>query len=79
MPLELRIPARINILGNPSDGLEGDFSTISAAVSVFAGASLGKRNLFMETWRKAASQAGLDAAQVYQVRVVHHGIEIKGH
>jgi len=33
----------------------------------------------METWRKAASQAGRDAAQVYQVRVVHHGIEIKGH
>lgn len=38
MPLELKIPARINILGNPSDGLEGDFATISAAVDVFAGA-----------------------------------------
>ena len=38
MTLELTIPARINILGNPSDGNEGDFATISAAVNIFAGA-----------------------------------------
>jgi galactokinase/mevalonate kinase-like predicted kinase len=38
MTLKLTIPARINILGNPSDGNEGDFSTISAAVNIFAGA-----------------------------------------
>jgi galactokinase/mevalonate kinase-like predicted kinase len=38
MTLELTIPARINILGNPSDGNEGDFATISAAVDIFAGA-----------------------------------------
>ena len=37
MPIELTIPARINILGNPSDGNEGDFATISAAVNLFAG------------------------------------------
>jgi galactokinase/mevalonate kinase-like predicted kinase len=34
----LTIPARINILGNPSDANEGDFATISAAVDVHAGA-----------------------------------------
>ncbi|MGD8625257.1 MAG: hypothetical protein PVF47_08795 [Anaerolineae bacterium] len=34
----LTIPARINILGNPSDANEGDFATISAAVDVRAGA-----------------------------------------
>jgi D-glycero-alpha-D-manno-heptose-7-phosphate kinase len=34
----LIIPARINLLGNPSDANEGDFATISAAVNVYAGA-----------------------------------------
>ena len=34
----LSLPARINILGNPSDANEGDFATISAAVDVYAGA-----------------------------------------
>jgi galactokinase len=36
----LTIPARINILGNPADGNEGDFATISAAVDLHAGASI---------------------------------------
>jgi len=40
MPIELTIPARINILGNPSDGNEGDFATISAAVNLFAGVTI---------------------------------------
>ena len=35
---QIIIPARINILGNPTDGLEGDFATISAAVDIYAGA-----------------------------------------
>jgi len=38
MPYKLTIPARINILGNPSDANEGDFATISSAVDVYAGA-----------------------------------------
>ena len=33
----LKIPARINIVGNPTDANEGDFHTISAAISLFAG------------------------------------------
>ncbi len=37
---KLTIPARINILGNPSDGVEGDFATISAAVDVYAYATI---------------------------------------
>lgn len=40
MHFALRIPARINILGNPADGNEGDFATISAAVNVYAGATV---------------------------------------
>jgi galactokinase len=35
---KLTIPARINILGNPSDANEGDFATISAAVNIRASA-----------------------------------------
>jgi galactokinase len=38
MSFRLTIPARINILGNPSDAAEGDFATISAAVDMRAGA-----------------------------------------
>ncbi|MBN1178716.1 MAG: hypothetical protein JXD18_05865 [Anaerolineae bacterium] len=34
----LTIPARINVLGNPTDACEGDFATLSAAVDVYAGA-----------------------------------------
>jgi len=38
MRYELTIPARINILGNPSDAVEGDHCTISAAIGLHAGA-----------------------------------------
>ena len=38
MRFHLTIPARINILGNPSDANEGDFATLSAAVNIYAGA-----------------------------------------
>lgn len=40
MPYQLKIPARINILGNPSDANEGDFATISAAVDLFSYATI---------------------------------------
>ena len=40
MKYKLKVPARINILGNPSDGLEGDFATISMATDIYAGASV---------------------------------------
>jgi len=36
MPYRIKAPARINILGNPSDANEGDFATISAAVDIYA-------------------------------------------
>jgi len=34
---EIKVPARINILGNPSDANEGAHQTISAAVNIWAG------------------------------------------
>lgn len=36
----LSIPARINLLGNPSDGVEGDFATLSTAINLFAHARI---------------------------------------
>jgi galactokinase/mevalonate kinase-like predicted kinase len=42
MRYHLTLPARINILGNPSDANEGDFATISAAVELFAHASFSE-------------------------------------
>ncbi len=38
MRYKLTLPARINILGNPSDANEGDFATISVAIDAYAGA-----------------------------------------
>lgn len=38
MRYTLTIPARVNILGNPADANEGDYATISAAISIWAGA-----------------------------------------
>ena len=32
--MSVSVPGRINILGNPTDGLEGDFCTISCAISL---------------------------------------------
>lgn len=40
MLYRLTIPARINLLGNPTDALEGDYAVISAAVDLFAGAEV---------------------------------------
>jgi galactokinase len=36
MSFKIKVPARINILGNPSDANEGDFATISAAIDIYA-------------------------------------------
>jgi len=40
MHYRLTIPARVNVLGNPSDGVEGAHATISAAVDTYAGATV---------------------------------------
>lgn len=51
---KLTIPARINVLGNPSDANEGDFATISAAVDVQAGAIVEPaKGLVLEALQRA--------------------------
>ncbi len=53
MRYTLSIPARINILGNPSDANEGDFATISAAVDIRAGAMIEPaQELSLESLRR---------------------------
>ena len=34
---------------------------------------------FLMIWRDTSREAGLEDAKVFQVRIVHHGLEIKGH
>ena len=46
--------------------------------SVFALVHPGQEASLMEAWRETARQIHLDAAQVYQVRVVQQGLEIIG-
>jgi galactokinase len=40
MPIQISIPARINILGNPADANEGDFAVLSAAIDIRAYAQI---------------------------------------
>ncbi len=41
---QLKIPSRINILGNPADANEGDFAIISSAINIFAHAIIEPAN-----------------------------------
>jgi galactokinase/mevalonate kinase-like predicted kinase len=52
----LSLPARVNILGNPSDGNEGDFATISAAVEIraYANVEVAEGFVFAQTDANAA-------------------------
>ena len=47
MPIHLSVPARINLLGNPSDGNEGAHATISAAVNLHAYAEIESRQKYI--------------------------------
>jgi galactokinase/mevalonate kinase-like predicted kinase len=60
MSYKLKVPARINILGNPGDANEGDFATISAAVDIYAHATihplLNSRDIILEQVSDAQGQ-----------------------
>ena len=59
MPYQLTIPARINILGNPSDANEGDFATISTAIEMRAGAFIqAAQHLILEILAGDPSRSG---------------------
>jgi len=72
--IRLKIPARINILGNPSDGVEGDFATITAAVDTYAYAEIEPASSIIfeiaqdRTYnKKDGSSEGTTSRQVYEV------------
>jgi galactokinase/mevalonate kinase-like predicted kinase len=61
MRFHIRVPARINVLGNPSDALEGDFATISAAVNLYAGALVEPaEEIVLESGGRGRLNLGLD-------------------
>ena len=47
MSIHFSIPARVNILGNPTDGNEGDYATISAAVDIRAHAVIDSQEKYI--------------------------------
>ena len=71
MQYQLKIPARINILGNPSDANEGDFATISAAVDLFAHASIENfEGILIEQVDKNGSEENLIFRQEFESRQI---------
>ena len=70
MAITLSVPARINILGNPADGNEGDFATISAAVDI-------QGDELVELWQKTAADNGLINAEVIKPVIGNDGLRIE--
>ena len=68
MPYQLKIPARINVLGNPSDANEGDFATISAAVDLYAHAIIEEaEGIILEQWEKNSNEQKILAQQEFAI------------
>jgi hypothetical protein len=67
MRYKLTIPARINVLGNPSDANEGDFSTISAAVDIRAGAFVtAAQELVLESLQRDNGGWAIESAKLWR-------------
>jgi len=62
----LSIPARINLLGNPSDGNEGDFATISGAIEIRAYAKVETAESFVF----AQTDAGAPSPEIYPPKAI---------
>lgn len=67
----LEIPARINVLGNPSDSTEGDFATISAAVNLYAKAEVSEsEELLLEQKIRRGGELATTAQETYPSEVI---------
>lgn len=66
MRYTLTLPARINILGNPSDGVEGDYCTISAAIELRAGATIEPAERVIIVQQEKDAQGHLITAQAVE-------------
>ncbi len=68
MKYKLTAPARINVLGNPSDANEGDFATISAAVNLYAHAKVEPaKKIFVEQLEKTANGWEVECREEYEL------------
>ena len=66
MNYQLKAPARINLLGNPTDANEGDFATISAAVNIYAHAVIEP---ILDSQKIVLEQVDMDRNQ--SIRTIH--------
>ena len=70
MGYRLKVPARINLLGNPGDANEGDFATISTAVDIYAYASIepimGSNEIILEQISKTQEESEITLHRCYQ-------------
>lgn len=57
MYYRLKVPARINILGNPSDAVEGDFATITMTINKYAYAEINPHSRIVLEKRSSNSQS----------------------
>ena len=58
MRYSLSVPSRINLLGNPADANEGDFATVSVAIDIRAGVTLGPAHgLILESLQRNDAEA----------------------
>jgi len=57
---EVKVPARINILGNPTDATEGAHQTISAAVNIWASAAVERaKKIIFERLKRSGGRLAL--------------------
>jgi glucuronokinase len=56
MSFEVKVPARINVLGNPSDANEGAHQTISAAVNLFGSVTVSEAEKLTLAYAEAGSE-----------------------
>jgi len=75
------LPARINVLGNPSDANEGAHQTISAAVNVFGGARVEPADSFKMVFRDGkdpdAGEIGRVEAPDYRALEYGQGFDLQ--
>jgi glucuronokinase len=67
----LKVPARINLLGNPGDANEGDFSTLSTAVNIYAHAIIearyGSDEIILAQAREMGGKLEITSQQSYSI------------
>jgi len=81
MPIHLSVPARVNILGNPSDGNEGALGAkltgAGGGGSVFALVNLWEEESLIAAWQETSAVNHLRSPQVVQLSVSPYGLIVE--